>query len=479
MTRARLTILLLVLGILAAVARVVAFRLHPDLHPDEFFQYLEPAWWHLHGYGWPAWEWAVGLRSWVLPAYHGAWMVVLSWVGAGSGESAHRFLQLHWAFASLLMLPAAWRAGRRMAASSKTAGFLDPPHATLPAGWQGGLAAVAATSFLPTLVYFGPHTLTEIPSMICLVWGYTLWLEARAPTTTWSSGKLGFLCGVLLSTGACLRIPNGPLVLIPIIDLWARKRPRALLGAIAGGLLIAVVFGMVDWATWGKPFHSTLEYIDYNFVQGRAAEHGTSPMGEYVKWMKERLGPGLLLLIVPIVLAFRAVWGWAVAALLLLAMLSTQAHKEERFLLVIWPLLTISWGAAVGRLISGARARAVRIGAWTLVAVLSALVIRRNIAGIQQREVMDYTDRWGLYRAQAWVGAQPDVTGVLVEGRFHLSGGFMMVGKNVPLDSYGFLQSNPLYNYFVVKKSSGEETSCRSSGARLVYAAGEYVVYRR
>ena len=37
------------------------------LHPDEVYQFLEPAWFRAHGYGVLAWEWRVGLRNWALP----------------------------------------------------------------------------------------------------------------------------------------------------------------------------------------------------------------------------------------------------------------------------------------------------------------------------------------------------------------------------------------------------------------------------
>jgi GPI mannosyltransferase 3 len=475
----RLRLGLLALGLLGALARVVAWRARPDLHPDEFFQYLEPAWRHLHGYGWLAWEWSLGLRSWVLPTYHGAWMVLLDWAGVQSGELVHAFLQLHWAFASLLLLPAAWRAGRRMAAQSWSGRLRDDRNANLPPGWEGGLLSVAATALLPTLAYFSPHTLTEVPSMLALVWGYTLWLEARAPAPRDRAFRLGLATGLLLSLGALLRIANGPLVLVPIFDLVVRRRWRGLAGLLIGCSLVATGFGLVDWVTHGSPFHSLRAYLEYNYVEGRAAEHGVAPLGHYARWMSDRLGFGLLLLLAPIALAFRAVWGWALGVLLLFVALSTQAHKEERFLLVVWPMLTIAFGAASGRLMVRLRGRTRRAAVWTLIAGLGAGAIARNIRGIQERDQHDYSRRWALYAAQAWAGRQPDATGVLVEGAFHLSGGWLMLGKNLPLDSYGPRAENPLYNYFVVRRDSAEEQDGVARGAHAVHVRGPFVVLRR
>lgn len=91
MTGRTLRYVLASLMLLGLVARLVAYAAHPGLHPDEFFQYLEPAWWHTRGYGWPAWEWGAKLRSWIPPSYYGSWMVLLTWLGIGSGAAMHKF----------------------------------------------------------------------------------------------------------------------------------------------------------------------------------------------------------------------------------------------------------------------------------------------------------------------------------------------------------------------------------------------------
>src|ERR1700716_2210650 len=146
MSERRALWMLLTLG---AATRLAAFLLHPALHPDEFFQYLEPAWKQLHGYGWTTWEWMVGLRSWVLPGYHGAWMALLDLIAIRDGGTQQAFLQLHWAAATLLLIPIAYRAG--------------------------GFFAAVLCALWPELLYFAPHTLTEVPSAILATWGIGLW----------------------------------------------------------------------------------------------------------------------------------------------------------------------------------------------------------------------------------------------------------------------------------------------------------------
>ena len=52
--------------------------------PDEIFQTLEPAHRLVFGYGVISWEWRLGIRSWVLPAFLAGAMRATAWMGSGS-----------------------------------------------------------------------------------------------------------------------------------------------------------------------------------------------------------------------------------------------------------------------------------------------------------------------------------------------------------------------------------------------------------
>src|SRR3954451_21562741 len=59
--------LAMVLMLAAAVRLPLAFW--PNvIHPDEIFQYLDPAWRLLGHDGIVSWEWRYGIRSWFLPS---------------------------------------------------------------------------------------------------------------------------------------------------------------------------------------------------------------------------------------------------------------------------------------------------------------------------------------------------------------------------------------------------------------------------
>lgn len=432
-------------------ARVAAFALRPSIHPDEIFQYVEPAWQHLHGYGWPAWEWGAGLRSWVLPGYHGAWMALLAWLGVREGARAVAFLQLHWAVLSLSLVPAAYRA----------AAALSGPVA--------GLVAAALCALLPELIWFAPHTLIELPAALLATWGLALHFEGRSASGR-DELRAALGAGALLSLAVCLRLPDAPLALVPAFDLLLRRRFAAL-GALALSALGPVAFfGAVDWITWGRPFHSALAFLDYNFIQGRAAEHGVSPPGEYLQIFWSRTSGAIAVALLVALWAGAASWPALVPAILLVAALSTQAHKEERFVLAAWPLLAIALAAA-------ARPRRFALPA-TLGA--TALLLAGNAAGLARMPELDYSGRAGLYDAQAWVGRQPDATGLLVEGRFHLSGGFAFFSRDLPLESFDpALLDDPLFSHAALREGSAEERRCAQLGWRRVWSEAGFAVLRR
>jgi phosphatidylinositol glycan class B len=456
-----------------AIARVAAIAFHPAMHPDEFFQYLEPAWKHLHGYGWMAWEWGVGLRSWLLPGYHGAWMELLGWFGIHRGESLLLFFQVHWALVSASMVLVAFIAGRAM--TRELVG--DAPEGAADAG---GLLAALLCALFPTLVYFGPHTLTEVPSMLLFVWGYALWADARGRPDR-ESVRRGLMVGLLLSLGAVIRIPNAPLALIPPIDWVLRGRIRTTVAVVLAALVPIAISGGLDWATWGRPFHSTIAFIDYNFVQGRAAEHGQEPALWYIEGVIARAGGFLLLIAAAIGLGYRRVWTWAGPALLLLVYLSTQPHKEERFLVLFWPLLLTATAAGAAGWIARrqAQGRGEVSPLWRVVVLAVLGLFAEDALAIAHMPDSDFTGKFAVYKAQAWVGEQPDLTGLLIDDRIHLNGGYMLTSRNVPqymLSSE--VVDNRLFNYAIVRDAASPK-ALTARGFVRVWSAPGYAVYRR
>jgi hypothetical protein len=483
---ARATPGLALIVVIAAALRVAACFLDGPLHPDEYFQYLEPAWWHLTGSGLQTWEWDVGLRSWVLPFYHGAWLYSLRALGVPDGRPLLWSLKVHWALLNSALVLVAYR-GAASITRRLSPQVARPSPAAAP-GFEGGLLGAAWVAGFPLLVVYSSHTLSELPSMLCLlaglVWSMEL-SEESAPTAPSSELVSIGLIGALVSLGACLRIANAPLALVPALLLLPRRRYRALVALLIGASVPALLFALFDLATWGRFAGSFIRYLKFNLFEGKAAStFGTEPAAFYLRLLRQRLPVTLPLLIAPALLGMRASWPCAVSAALTLGYFSLQPHKEERFIIQVWPLLLIACAGVVGAWLVRLRAvswdtlaaqRRVRVLAMLSAVTLGLAVIADAAlhAGGRTWRVQERID------AQGWVGRQTGVTGMLMD--YPLDGaGALWFGNPAPHFGYAAaLLDNPLVSHVLVVASSPREREARGAGFTRVHVDHEIVVLAR
>jgi GPI mannosyltransferase 3 len=472
--------------VLAAALRVAACFLDGPLHPDEYFQYLEPAWWHLTGSGLETWEWGAGLRSWVLPSYHGAWLYSLRALGVPEGRPLLWSLKVHWALLNSALVLVASRG-----AASITRRLSPPaelPHAGAALGCEGGLLGAAWVAGFPLLVVYGSHTLSELPSMLCLlaglVWSMEL-SEKSAPTPPRAELVSAGLIGALLSLGACLRIANAPLALVPPLLLLPGRRYRALGALLIGASVPALLFALFDLATWGQFAGSFIAYLKFNLLDGKAASvFGTEPATFYLRLVRQRLPVTLPLLIMPALLGLRASWPCFVSAALTLGYFSLQPHKEERFIIQVWPLLLIACAGVVGAWLArlrGASSHTLASQPWLrALAMLSAATFGLAVivdgalhAGGRTWRVQERID------AQGWVGRQTGVTGLLMD--YPLDGaGALWFGNPAPHFAYDpALLRNPLVSHVLVAAHSPAEKEARGAGFSRVHVDHEIIVLAR
>jgi hypothetical protein len=457
---ARLLWLIVALGLLV---RVTAWWFKGGFHyPDEIFQQVEPANYLRTGLAWLPWELVRGLRSWVLPGIYAGLLEILSWVGV-TGLSAFRLLTLHNAVLSIAMVPAGYRIGVALWPQGE------------PDAENAGLSVAAFTALLPTLVYYTPHTLIGTPCMVALSWGYAHWLEARRSDEPDPRSLL--LCGLFFGIAGALRFTCGLHILVPLADLLLRYRSRALKPLLAGAALPVAIVGLVDLLTWGAPFHSTVEHLRYNFFEHGASDHGTSPWSYYAAdsiW--SRLGPlaGLTLLVA--LAGWRRTWLLWLTLLLPTVLLSLEPHKEDRFLMYNWPLLAGTLGLGWWMLVRWLKGRAPALGPIVALVILLAM-LGSNLEGTS---TLPWTQRRGMFQAQAFVGKQDDATGLLYHERRHMNGGYLVLEKTVPQVQFkrGLL-ANPLYNYAALLGQGSDAQRLRRMGWSEVSRFDEIVVLRR
>ena len=263
-------------GLLASAfaLRVGLAVISPNIFfPDEIFQTIEPAHRLLFGYGVIPWEWRLGVRSWVFPAFLAGVMRATAWMGkASSGYLLGTAIVL-----SLISLVTIWF------------GYAWAKRAS---GTTAAIVAALACSFYFGLVYFAPKTLSEVVATHVLLPG--LYLGVYGDKL--SERKRMLLAGFLCALAACLRIQLLPAILFAMI-YFCYPRWRARIPAVAAGAAIPVLFfGAVDWITWSYPWQSFVRYYEANMTQEIRKLFLPEPWYWYGLALLVLLGPAVLLL---------------------------------------------------------------------------------------------------------------------------------------------------------------------------------------
>src|SRR5690606_13575973 len=78
-------------------------------HPDEVYQFLEPAFFKVHGFGTRAWEWNVGLRNWAIPLVLAGLLEACRALGIDHPQAYRAVLALPQVVLNVAMMLAVWR----------------------------------------------------------------------------------------------------------------------------------------------------------------------------------------------------------------------------------------------------------------------------------------------------------------------------------------------------------------------------------
>ena len=371
------------------------------IHPDEHQQYLEQARRIVSGYGMLFWEQDRGVRH---PLYSHLLAGPLALMeSVGVADPLVQVAVLRSLVAVAVWAASAWFAwawfvrGRRVAA----------------------LLWLAFAGLTPAFVYTHSHSLTETACQAPLL--AALVLLDRRP----------FAAGVLLGVAFGIRFQVGFVILPLYVLTWCDGLfSRAWLRFAAGGLTALAVLGGIDKLAFGDWFHSPIQYVLANLVDGTAEACGVAPWHAYVTWAT---GGGrwdalalLAVLIVP-----GAVREWRATALFAAFVVghSLIAHKEGRFLLPVAPLGLMlpcrTLAGVVAKLPQSASVPAAVVGLAGLVAavVLLAPAIEWNQDPYRVTAIL-------LTEA----GRRPDVTGVLVVGTNDCqSANYFYLRRDVPL----------------------------------------------
>ena len=317
------------LGALVAVAILLrllfCFALPNVVHADEVFQILEQAGRIVFGRGYVPWEYAIGARSWLLPAAVAPFMAVAASVSDRPEFFIGALHVLLIVFSGVLVV-AAFAMARWAGAAA--------------ALWAAGLNAI----WLENL-YFAPHFLPDNIAAILLMAGLGIGY--------WQAGERAWrwvLTGLVLGLAFVVRVQLGFAIAAGIFMLCGLQW-RRYLWLSAGFAVPLLVLGVIDWITWGAPFYSVYVYVLTN-TSGMSAVFGVTPMSLYVAlelhyW---RLAAPLIILTVAVGAGrFPAL---AVVALVVAVTFSLVGHKEYRFIYPAIPLLLTLAGIGSAEIIA-------------------------------------------------------------------------------------------------------------------------------
>jgi len=414
--------------VLAALPRVgLACFEHGVNHPDEIFQMLEPAHRWVYGYGIQSWEFRDGARSWLLPG-----LLALSW----------KFLALLGLSSPLAVVPLL-RAP--FVAAAIYAVYLASWLAAKLSGDAASILACLLAAFMPLALVLDFRTTTEAASAPVVLLTVLAIVDGRFVRAGAWAALLVFL-----------RPSNGLVLLCVIGGLVFEGRLRDLARFAMGAWPVALAGGLLDWPTWGSPFHHLVEYVRFNWLESGASAFGTEPFWTY----------GIVLLAAALPLAIclpPATFGLLrripkgrmplAIALLYVSAHSAFAHKEPRFLLPVLPLIGALTASGLVALLGPwvARRATNRYARASILALGSAAIILYGTLGAASLTFADLGDvrgeardhllfghRDSVNRLLVQAGDQPDLCGMLILGLMPnelFSGGNTYLHRDVILTS--------------------------------------------
>jgi phosphatidylinositol glycan class B len=279
--------------------------------PDEIFQSLEQAHRVVFGYGFIPWEFQEGARSWLFPGTFVLLWKLAAVVGVHSAVTLVVLAKLLMVALALVGVYATIRIAERLGGSI-----------------AGALAGLLAATF-PASLIFGHRCMAEMASGPVLALAVLLWLDGDR--------RRMFLAGIVASSAIFLRYQNGLVTIGLLVALLASARRRQALGFIAGGATGLLGGEILDWITWGAPFHSLFAYLHYNL--GKSATYGVSSWSYYFETVWSSTGVSCLAIAAGLIAAWCRARALVVVAIAFVVVHSFVPHKEYRFLMPVVPLV--------------------------------------------------------------------------------------------------------------------------------------------
>lgn len=436
---------------------------HGVYWPDEIHQSLEQAHRAVFGYGLVPWEFRDGARSWFFPGTIAAIWQAASLLGVDSSLTLVMLARLSMVGCSVVAIVFA----ARLAADAR--------------GMRAGVAVAVILATLPAAVVFSYRGMSETASAPLIALGAWL-LSKRTP-------RAAQFAGLAIALACLCRYQNGMFVLVFVATMLLQRRWREVAAFCTAGAGVALFGGLLDWATWGRPFHSFVAYVEFNLLHDGASTFGIEPFTYYAAALWSSTGPLLLALVACFCVGalYEPVLAGAVVAYVLAH--SVLPHKEFRFLVPCLPLFGVVAGVGVDAILR--RVRMPRLA--PALSAVSALALTASFGfALVHLDFDDMGQYGGTDRASASIwrheqepsllladtGQHPDLCGVTVLGaRAAFTGAYTYLHRDVPLIYENQLCSTAPSNYIVAPIARASTALPKSY--QLTRARGDWALYRR
>ena len=206
---------------------------------------------------------------------------------------------------------------------------------------------------------------------------------------------------------------------------------------ILGSLLPIGVFGIADFIAWGTLFHSYIESVRINLIQGKASAFGIRPAGWYLERLVLDWAFALPILLTLIVVRSRKSMLWIAVSLAIIASHSLIPHKEYRFVFPAFACLIVVAAMGSADLLERARdAFGVRRAAagYLVIAVAAFWVQTSALLAFAPGFVSEWFRDGSLIEASFIIAKKPELCGVLFyDHEWWRTGGYAHLHRNVPL----------------------------------------------